>query len=112
MGLHIDALHNGDSEYVTAVSEIKEVIGKRGREPLHWYDFVFDNFLSVGRKTNRLIRLTHQFTDKVFMTVVIIMLHRSNTPETVYLLFFIAPKQFHIISIGLPKHILAFDDRP
>ena len=82
MGLHIDALHNGDSEYVTAVSEIKEVLGKRGREPLHWYDFVFDNFLSVGRKTNRLIRLTHEFTNKVFMIVVIIVLRPSNTPET------------------------------
>ena len=87
MGLHIDALHNGDSEYVTAVSEIKEVLGKRGREPLHWYDFVFDNFLSVGRKTNRLICLTHKFTDKVLMVVVIIMLHRSNTPETVICYF-------------------------
>ena len=82
MSLHIDALHNGDSEYVTAVSEIKEVLRKRGREPLHWYDFVFDNFLSVGRKTNRLIRLTHEFTDKVFMIVVIIVLRPSNTPET------------------------------
>ena len=87
MGLHIDALHNGDSEYVTAVSEIKEVLGKRGREPLHWYDFVFDNFLSVGRKTNRLIRLTHQFTDKVFMIVVMIMLCPSFIPQETSIIY-------------------------
>lgn len=66
MGVHMNALNNNDSEYITAVEFIKATIGLRVRTPLHWYDFVFDK-TPTGRKYNDFIKLTHAFTDKVWL---------------------------------------------
>ena len=64
MGVQIDAVNNKDSEYISAVEAIKQLIAPRARKPLHWYDTVF-NMTPTGRKCNSYITTAHAFTDKV-----------------------------------------------
>ena len=64
MGVHIDALNSGGSEYVAAVERIKQIIGLRPRTPLYWYDPVFYK-TAAGKQVYSDIELTHSFTNQV-----------------------------------------------
>ena len=64
MGVHIDALNSGGSEYVAAVERIKQIIGLRTRTPLYWYDPVFYK-TAAGKQVYSDIELTHSFTNQV-----------------------------------------------
>ena len=64
MGVHIDALNSGGSEYVAAVERIKQIIGLRPRTPLYWYDPVFYK-TAAGKQVRSDIELTHSFTNQV-----------------------------------------------
>lgn len=85
MGVFIDALNNADSEYITAVEQIKDVIGQRLRNPLYWYESMFSK-TPTGRKTNALIDKTHEFTHKVIILqsalLIIAMLEPGMTLPT------------------------------
>ena len=64
MGVHIDALNSGGSEYVAAVERIKQIIGLRPRTPLYWYDPVFYK-TAAGKQVHSDIEHTHSFTNQV-----------------------------------------------
>ena len=64
MGVHMDALNSGGSEYVAAVERIKQIIGLRPRTPLYWYDPVFYK-TAAGKQVYSDIELTHSFTNQV-----------------------------------------------
>ena len=64
MGVHMDTLNSGGSEYVAAVERIKQIIGLRPRTPLYWYDPVFCK-TAAGKQVYSDIELTHSFTNQV-----------------------------------------------
>lgn len=60
----MDALDNGESEYVNAVYLVKEAIAVRQRTPWYWPEFLYD-CLPVGRAVNHGINVMHQYAYKV-----------------------------------------------
>jgi len=65
MGVNMDALHNGESEYVKAVYLVKDAIAVRQRTPWYWPDFLYNYFTPMGWAVRRSINLMHQFAYKV-----------------------------------------------
>ena len=64
MGVDMNALHNGESDYVKAVYQVKEAIAVRQRTPWLWPDFIY-NALPVGREVKKNIKIMHDYAYKV-----------------------------------------------
>ena len=73
MGVNIDALDNEDDEYVKDVCFIKDQIQLRSRSMFHRNDFVFNNS-SWGRRVNKATDRTHNFTLKVLIIIISLLL--------------------------------------
>ena len=67
MGVNMDALHHGHSDYVKAVYLVKAAIAVRQRTPWYWPDWIYDN-LPVGREVNKGIDTMHSYAHKVSNT--------------------------------------------
>jgi len=66
MGVEVNALHGENSEYVEALSIIKEGIDDRSRSPIGRLDFIYDR-TAVGKKVNKAISLAQEFTIEVLI---------------------------------------------
>lgn len=64
MGVEMNALENGESDYVKAVYQVKEAIAIRQRTPWYWPYWLY-NMLPVGRAVNKNIKLMHDYAYKV-----------------------------------------------
>ncbi|KAF6035303.1 CYP4V2 [Bugula neritina] len=64
MGVEVNALHGENSEYVEALSIIKEGADDRSRSPIDKFDFIYDR-RAVGKKVNKAISLAQDFTIQV-----------------------------------------------
>lgn len=64
MGVDMKALHNGKSDYVQAVYQVKEAIAVRQRSPWLWPKWIY-NMLPVGRAETKNTKLMHDFAYKV-----------------------------------------------
>lgn len=70
MGVNMDALESGDSEYVKAVYLVKDAIAIRQRTLWYWPDFIY-NRLAIGKACKKGIALMHQFTEKVYKDIIV-----------------------------------------
>jgi len=68
MGVNVDALHGGQSEYVSAILCIKEKTFQRTRNPLLLFDWVY-RLTATGRAVNSAIDVSQRFTDEVSFTI-------------------------------------------
>lgn len=64
MGINMNGLHHGDSEYVKAVYLVKDAIAVRQRTPWYWPDFIY-HCLPIGRAVKEATALMHQYAYKV-----------------------------------------------
>jgi len=64
MGVNVNALAGGQSEYVDALQLIKDETIERAKNPLILPDVTF-NMTAAGRRTNKAISLAHKFTMQV-----------------------------------------------
>jgi len=61
MGVKLNALLDQESDYVEAVVNIKDIIGRRDRMPLLKPDFIFYMF-PMGWKYAKSLKILHNFT--------------------------------------------------
>jgi len=61
MGVKLNALLDQGSDYVEAVVDIKDIIGRRDRMPLLKPDFIFYMY-PMGRKYAKSLKILHNFT--------------------------------------------------
>jgi cytochrome P450 family 4 subfamily V len=64
MGRHVNAQQYKDSDYVTAIYKLNQVIHERQKNPMYWPEFMFTLF---GRKKEHdwCLQVVHGFTNKV-----------------------------------------------
>lgn len=68
MGQSVDAQEKSDSDYVTAVLRINDIIQRRQKNPLMWNNFLFRLF-GDGKKHDWALNVLHSFTKKVFFYI-------------------------------------------
>lgn len=64
MGVDMNALNNGESDYVKAVYQVKETIAVRQRSPWLWPDLIF-NATASGQLLKKNIKVMHDYAYKV-----------------------------------------------
>ncbi|KAF6041459.1 hypothetical protein EB796_000241 [Bugula neritina] len=64
MGVKVNALHGENSEYVEALSIIKEGVDDRSRSPIGRLDLIYDR-TAVGKRVQKAITLAQDFTIEV-----------------------------------------------
>ncbi|NWT69346.1 CP4V2 protein, partial [Prunella himalayana] len=64
MGRNVGAQKNKDSEYVSAIYRMSDLIQRRQMSPWFWPDFLFALF-KEGREHRRKLNILHNFTDMV-----------------------------------------------
>lgn len=64
MGKKIYAQSNSDSEYVTCVYKMSDIVSRRQRQPWYWPDLVYYYF-GEGKEHDRTLKVLHSFTSKV-----------------------------------------------
>ncbi|XP_054149154.1 cytochrome P450 4V2 [Melozone crissalis] len=64
MGRNVGAQKNKDSDYVSAIYRMGDLIQRRQMSPWLWPDFLYVLF-KVGREHNRKLNILHNFTDMV-----------------------------------------------
>ncbi|XP_047435475.1 cytochrome P450 4V2 isoform X2 [Mugil cephalus] len=64
MGKKIYAQSNSDSEYVTSVYKMSDIVSRRQRTPWLWSDLIYKLF-SEGREHDKTLKILHNFTYKV-----------------------------------------------
>jgi hypothetical protein len=65
MGKSVNAQQEADSEYVKAVLRINDIIHRRQKNPLMWFEPIFWLF-GDGREHAWALNVLHSFTRKVF----------------------------------------------
>ncbi|NXM47334.1 CP4V2 protein, partial [Gymnorhina tibicen] len=64
MGRNVDAQKNKDSDYVSAIYRMSDLIQQRQKSPWLWPDFLYILF-KEGREHKKNLNILHNFTDKV-----------------------------------------------
>lgn len=64
MGRHVNAQQHKDSDYVTAVYKLNEIIHKRQKNPIMWPEIMFRVF-GEKKEHDWCLRVVHGFTNKV-----------------------------------------------
>ncbi|CAB3988479.1 Cytochrome P450 4V2 [Paramuricea clavata] len=64
MGVNVNAQFDSNSEYVSTVLSISELILERWRCPWLWRDSMY-NLTTAGRKQKNMLRILHGFSSKV-----------------------------------------------
>ncbi|XP_054238799.1 cytochrome P450 4V2 [Indicator indicator] len=64
MGRNVDAQKNKDSEYVSAVYRMSDLIHARQKAPWLWPDFLYTKF-KEGKDHEKSLKILHDFTDTV-----------------------------------------------